>query len=135
MTMKITRSQLKNLIKEAMLADTPAPPWFDSGYSKFQSDMNEYLKGAGWWLGMSYDWPITSRRDQTIVRDQDIIVILPDDDDDRSDHERAHELQSIIDIGAEQRRWDAPAMNPAVVELEDGSWAIKLNAQMTQDRI
>jgi len=133
--MKITRSQLKKLIKEVMLNEPDAPSLFDSGYSMFQSDMNEYLKGAGWWLGMSYDWPITSRRDQTIVRDQDIIVILPDDDDDRSDHERAHELQSIIDIGSDQKRWNAPPMSPSVVELEDGRWAIKLNAQMMQDRL
>jgi hypothetical protein len=97
--------------------------------------MNEYLKGSGWLPGVSYHWPITSRRDQPIMRDQDIIVILSDDEDSQSDHERAHELQSILDIGSDQKRWNAPEMNPAVVELEDGSWAIKLNAQMTQDRI
>jgi hypothetical protein len=115
--MKITRSQLKNLIKEAMLADTPAPPWFDSGYSKFQSDLNDFLDSSGYEPGVWYYW-----------NDEDTLVML-------GDHEDVHEIQSVLDIGAEQRRWDAPAMNPAVVELEDGSWAIKLNAQMTQDRI
>jgi hypothetical protein len=49
-------------------------------------------------------------------------------------HEDAHEIQSVLDIGTEQNRWAAPEMNPAVVELEYGSWAIKLNAQMMQDR-
>ena len=51
--------------------------------------------------------------------------------------EDANEIQSVLDVGSDpdQKRWNAPEMNTAVVELENGQWAIKLNAQMTQDRI
>lgn len=123
--MKITRNQLKQLIKEVMLTEADAPPWLGTtGYSRFQSDMNEYLDESGWEPGVLYFW-----------NDEDVIVILPDDDDDRSEQERADELLTIIDIGSSEKLWNAPQMSTSVVELEDGSWAIKLNAQMTQDRI
>ena len=115
--MKITRKQLRQIIKEV------AGPWLVGGYSKFQSDMNEYLDSSGWEPGVLYFW-----------NDEDIIVILPDDDDNRSEQERAWELQSTIDIGSDQKRWNAPTMSPSVVELDNGSWAVRLNAQMTQDR-
>jgi hypothetical protein len=114
--MKITRSQLKDIIKEAMLTPADAPPWFDSGYSKFQSDLNDFLDSSGYEPGVWYYW-----------NDEDTLVML-------GGHEDAHEIQSVLDIGTEQNRWEAPAMNPAVVELDNGSWAVKLNAQMTQDR-
>ena len=41
--MKTTRRQLKNLIKEVMLNDPGSPPWIPDGYSKFQSDLNNFL--------------------------------------------------------------------------------------------
>ena len=99
-----------------------ADAWLKDGYSRFQSDMNDFLDESSWEPGVLYYW-----------NDEDIIVILPDDDG-RSEQERAHELLSIINFGSSEKRWNAPDMNPTVVELENGDWAIKLNAQMTQDR-
>jgi|1_EtaG_2_1085319.scaffolds.fasta_scaffold02160_3 hypothetical protein len=93
-----------------------APPWLRAGYSKFQSDMNDFLDASGYEPGVWYYW-----------ENEDIIVALGGEQD-------AQELSSVLDIGAEQKRWNSPEMNPAVVELEDGNWAVKLNAQMSQDR-
>ena len=114
--MKITRAQLKNLIKEVMLTESDAPPWFDSGYSKFQSELNDFLDSSGYEPGVWYYW-----------HDEDILVMLGGKED-------ATEIQTTLNIGADQDRWNSPQMNPSVVELESGEWAIKLNAQMTQDR-
>jgi hypothetical protein len=94
-----------------------APPWFDSGYSKFQSDINDFLDTSGYEPGVWYFW-----------ENEDIIVALGGEQD-------AQEIASVLDVGAAQKRWSSPYMNPSVVELEDGNWAIKLNAQMTQDRL
>lgn len=115
--MKITRTQLKNLIKDVMIAESVAPPWFDSGYSKFQSELNDFLDSSGYEPGVWYYW-----------HDEDILVMLGGEDD-------ANEIQSVLEVGLDQNRWNSPHMNPSVVELESGEWAIKLNAQMTQDRI
>jgi hypothetical protein len=114
--MKITRKQLKRIIKEVMLNDPGSPPWIPDGYSKFQSDLNDFLDSSGYEPGVWYYW-----------NDEDILVMLGGAED-------AYEIQSALDVGADQNRWAAPAMNTAVVELENGRWAIKLNAQMTQDR-
>jgi len=118
--MRITRSQLRKLICEATsfqdVQQADAPPWFDSGYSKFQSNLNDFLDSAGYEPGVWYYW-----------NDEDTLVMLGGEED-------AIEIQLVLDIGSDQKRWNSPEMKPSVTELENGSWAIKLNAQMTQDR-
>ena len=116
--MKITRKQLKNLIKEVMLTEpeTKAPPWFDRGYSNFQVDLSDFLENdpdeeKRFVSGIWYYW-----------HDDDILVMLGDKED-------------AIAIAEKLKMWTGTRINPSVVEREDGNWAIKLNAQMTQDRI
>ena len=112
--MKITHSQLLQLIQEATsfqdVQQADAPPWFDSGYSKFQSNLNDFLDSAGYEPGVWYYW-----------YDEDILVMLGDKED-------------AIAIAEKLKTWTGTRINASVVALEDGSWAIKLNAQMTQDR-
>lgn len=112
--MKITRNQLRQLIKEVM----DAPPWFEEGYSKFQNAVNDFLDSAGYEPGVWYYW-----------EDEDTLVMLGGEAD-------ANEIQSRLDVAIDMEilSTGSPTINPSAVELEDGNWAIKLNAQMTQDR-
>ena len=118
--MKITRKQLKNLIKEVMLTEPETeapPPWFgDDGYSNFQIDLNNFLENdpdeeKRFVPGLWYYWD-----------DEDVLVMLGDEGD-------------AITIAEKLKMWTGARINTSVVEREDGNWAIKLNAQMTQDRI
>lgn len=129
--MKITYKQLRRLVEGAVfgmpqfddenveedLHDSP-DDGLDSGGSKFQSDLNEFLDSSGYEPGVWYYW-----------YDEDTLAMLGDKED-------AIEIQSVLEIGEEQSRWNSPGMNPAVVwsDIIHG-WAVELNAQMTQDRI
>ena len=87
----------------------------DEGYSKFQSAVNDFLDSAGYEPGVWYFW-----------KDEDTLVALGNPED--ASEMAAQLSHAPSGIGG------SPYLSPAAVELEDGSWAIKLNAQMTQDR-
>ena len=106
------------LVSAPVCTPSHAPPWFDSGYSKFQSNLNDFLDSSGYEPGVWYFW-----------NDEDTLVMLGGAKDAKDIRDR---LDQAIDM--KLLNTGSSTMNPYVVELDNGSWAIKLNAQMTQDR-
>jgi hypothetical protein len=115
--MKITRTHLKRLIREVMVNEAFTSATEET--SKFQSTLNDFLDSSGIEPGVGFYW-----------NDEDTLVVRGSETD-------ASDIQTRISMGLEMEilNTGSSTMNPAVVELEDGNWAIKLNAQMTQDRI
>ena len=84
------------------------------GYSKFQSAVNDFLDSAGYEPGVWYFWD-----------NEDMLIILGNPED-------AHDIAAQLHV-APEGIGGAPSISPSPVELEDGAWAVKLNAQMEQD--
>lgn len=114
--MKITRQQLKELIKEAMYNNNNYDYLVESesGYSMFQNDVNDFLDSAGYEPAVWYYWG-----------DEDTLITLGGESD-------AKEISNRLAIASDNEL--LPNMNPSPFELEDGNWAVKLRAQMMQDR-